>query len=77
MIISGVVIDVEPRSSSEVLDSLRRQPGITRVECPDTPGRLVAVLEAADEASLDGLVGAIMTTRGIVNVSPAYIHFDA
>lgn len=77
MIISGVVIDVDPASGAEAADQLRSRPGIIRIEGPVTPGRLVAVIEAENEASMDGLVGQIMTVPGIVNVSPAYIHFDA
>lgn len=77
MIISGVVIDVEPGNSADTLTALQGRPGVTQVEGPVTPGRLVAVVEASDNASLDALMADLLTTPGIVGISPAFIHFDA
>jgi nitrate reductase NapAB chaperone NapD len=77
MIISGVVIDVQPGESQAAISALQGRPGVTQVEGPVSPGRLVAVVEAEDNASLDELMTALLATPGIVGVSPAFIHFDA
>lgn len=76
MIITGVVIDVEPAACSTALAVLQGQPGITRVEGAESPGRLVAVAEAENESGMEALMGAILATPGIVSVNPAFIHFD-
>lgn len=77
MIITGVVIDVEPAAGPEALAALQGRPGIARVEGPVSPGRLVAVMEAADNTALDALMGEIIATPGILGVNPAFIHYDA
>lgn len=77
MIISGLVIDVEPAACSDTLAALQVRPGVTRIEGPVTPGRLVAVVEAEDHAALDVMMGELMAAPGVLSVSPAYIHFDA
>lgn len=77
MIITGVVIDVQPQSASAAASRLAAQPGVVRMEGPVSPGRLVAVLEAADESAMEFLVDRILTAEGVLAVNPAYIHFDA
>jgi nitrate reductase NapAB chaperone NapD len=76
-ICSGVVIDVLPGSAAAALHALQGRPGIPVIEGPVSAGRLVAVLEAEDNRSMDALVEEILATAGIISLSPAYIHFDA
>lgn len=77
MIISGVVIDVEPAQGPEAAAALRVHPGVTAVDGPISPGRLVAVVEAADEAAMEALMSGLLATPGIVAVNPASIHFES
>ncbi|HYG58744.1 MAG TPA: chaperone NapD [Symbiobacteriaceae bacterium] len=77
MIITGVVIDVDPGCGTRALTGLQSSPGVVWVEGTISPGRLVAVVEAADNASLDVLMADMLNTPGIVGVNPAFIHFDA
>ncbi len=77
MIIAGVVIDVKPERAGSAAVALHRRPGVTKVEGPVSPGRLVAVVEAPDNPELDKLVEEILALDGIINVSPAYVHFEA
>lgn len=77
MIISGVVVDVEPNRGGDLLKTLQATPGITKAEGPVTTGRLIAVIEAADHAALESLMNTLIATPGILGVNPAFIHFDA
>lgn len=77
MIIAGVVIDIDPSRAESVRTRLARRRGVTRLEGPVTPGRLVAVVEAADDPSMDRLLSQVLAVPGVWNVNPAYIHFDA
>lgn len=77
MIISGIVVDVEPGRGDDLLTTLQATPGITKAEGPVTTGRLVAVIEADDNAALESLMNALIATPGILGVNPAFIHFDA
>lgn len=77
MIISGVVVDVAPDRGDDLLKTLQATPGITKAEGPVTTGRLVALVEVADHAALESLMGALIATPGILGVNPAFIHFDA
>ncbi|HYF95328.1 MAG TPA: chaperone NapD [Symbiobacteriaceae bacterium] len=77
MIISGLVIDVAPDAGASALAALQRRSWVARVEGPVSPGRLVAVVTAEDNSALDALMDDMLTTPGIIGVSPAFIHFDA
>lgn len=77
MIIAGVVIDVDPSRAESVRTSLAQRRGVTRLEGPVTPGRLVAVVQASDGSSMDRLLNRVLAVPGVWNVNPAYIHFDA
>jgi nitrate reductase NapAB chaperone NapD len=76
-VIAGVVIDVVPESAVLAHKALQGRSGISRIEGPVATGRLVAVLEAANNRSMDGLLESILATDGIINISPAFIQFDA
>jgi|GEM_PF-6463780 len=77
MIVAGLVIDVVPECAQAAILALQERPGVAQVEGPVTPGRLVAVIEAGDNRTLDELVQEMLATKGVVSVNPAYIHFDA
>jgi nitrate reductase NapAB chaperone NapD len=75
--ISGVVIDVLPDHAAAALHALQGRAGISMIEGPVSPGRLVAVLETEENRSMEALVADILATDGIVNLYPAYIQLDA
>lgn len=77
MLIAGVVIDVKPELAADAAAALHHCPGVTQVQGPVSPGRLVAVVEAPATAEMDHLVEQILGLEGIISVNPAYIHFDA
>ncbi|HEY3365213.1 MAG TPA: chaperone NapD [Symbiobacteriaceae bacterium] len=76
MVIAGVVIDVKTDQAVAAMAALEGMPGISRLEGPVTPGRLAAVLEAENEAEVTDLCTRMLTAPGVVNVNPAFIHFD-
>lgn len=72
--ISGVVIQVGGDAGA-VARGLAGWPGVVAVELPPEPYKVVAVLEAEDEAAMRAAIDAIGKLERVLGIYPAYIDF--
>jgi nitrate reductase NapAB chaperone NapD len=76
MVIAGVVIDLKQADRGTTLRLLSTMDGVREVRESEVPGKLAAVLEAANEHIVTDLCSALLKVPGIVGVNPACIYYD-
>lgn len=74
MIISGLVLQVDPARRDLVASQVRACPSISDLVVLDLPGRMVCVLEAASPEASAEIVDRLVQIEGIYSVMPTYIH---
>ena len=74
MIISGLVLQVNPALGDRVAAQLRTIPAISDLVVLDPPGKMVCVLEADSPEASAEIVDRLVQIEGIYAVMPTYIH---
>lgn len=75
-VISSVIVHTRPEALSRTAESIDRLMG-AEIHADDLSGKLVVVLEAADDAELTGLIGRISAVDGVLGVNMVFHHNES
>jgi|GEM_PF-5438902 len=74
MMISGLVLQVDPAATEVILSQVLACPGVSDLTVLEPAGQMVCVLEAASPEASAAVLGQMLQVRGVYAVMPAYIH---
>ncbi len=68
-----VMLTVEPKAAAAVTTSLRRMPGVRKLQSVSGPFDMIAAVEAADVGAMDALIDEIGALKGVERTNSSIV----